>query len=65
MRSCIGGLMILSEIGYKGCVGIIVAHGLCSSGLFHLVNVVYERINRRSIIISKGLLNLIPSMRLG
>nr|ANU04567.1 NADH dehydrogenase subunit 4 [Hirondellea gigas] len=65
MSSCIGGLMILSEIGYKGCVGMMVAHGLCSSGLFHLVNVVYERMNSRSMMISKGLLNLMPSMSLG
>lgn len=44
---------------------MIVAHGVCSSGLFYLVGVVYERTCRRSMLVSKGLLNLIPSMRLG
>lgn len=39
---------------------VMIAHGLCSSGLFYLANVVYERRSRRSIAISKGLLRLIP-----
>lgn len=64
MGSCIGGLFVLREIGHKGCVGLIVAHGLCSSGLFYLVNLVYERRHRRSMLLRKGLLNLIPSISL-
>lgn len=43
---------------------IIISHGLCSSGLFYLANVSYERIINRRILISKGLLTLISSLRL-
>lgn len=64
IRGCIRGLFVFRELGYKGVVGIIVAHGLCSSGLFYLVNVVYERTIRRRIIIRKGLLNIMPVMSL-
>merc|ERR1739840_32551 len=38
--------------------------GLCSSGLFCLANIVYERIRRRRLLISKGLLNFIPRIGL-
>jgi len=64
MRGCIGGILVLRELGLKGRVGIIVAHGLCSSGLFFLVNVVYSRTGRRRLIIRKGLLNLMPIIRI-
>jgi NADH-ubiquinone oxidoreductase chain 4 len=42
----------------------MIAHGLCSSGLFSLANISYERIRRRSLIINKGLLNFIPRLSL-
>lgn len=41
---------------------LILAHGLCSSGLFCLANINYERINSRRILINKGLINFIPSI---
>lgn len=41
---------------------MMLAHGLCSSGLFALVNVVYERSGSRSLLINRGLLNFIPNM---
>ncbi len=62
MRMCIGALFIFRELGVKGCLMIMIAHGLCSSGLFFLANVVYERTHRRRLFVSKGLLNLIPSL---
>lgn len=42
----------------------MLAHGLCSSGLFCLTNIVYERLGRRSLYLSKGLLNIIPRFSL-
>jgi NADH-ubiquinone oxidoreductase chain 4 len=33
---------------------------LCSSGLFYLVNILYERLGRRSLIINKGLISFFP-----
>jgi NADH-ubiquinone oxidoreductase chain 4 len=37
-----------------------VAHGLCSSGLFCLSNITYERFGRRNLLVNKGLINLMP-----
>nr|CTP93715.1 NADH dehydrogenase subunit 4 [Pseudoniphargus gorbeanus] len=62
MCMCISGLFVLNDWGIKGCVFMMLSHGLCSSGLFCLANVVYERTFSRSMAISKGLLNLLPSL---
>ena len=43
---------------------MIVGHGLCSSGLFYLANVSYERVGRRRFYIVKGILNVMPSIGL-
>jgi len=43
---------------------VIVGHGLCSSGLFCLANVAYERLGSRRLYIRKGLLNFMPRMGL-
>nr|YP_010593049.1 NADH dehydrogenase subunit 4 [Aparapotamon binchuanense]WAB69716.1 NADH dehydrogenase subunit 4 [Aparapotamon binchuanense] len=56
------GFMIFSWWGLMGAVVIMVGHGLCSSGLFSLANMVYERMGSRSLFVSKGLLNFMPSM---
>nr|YP_009503171.1 NADH dehydrogenase subunit 4 [Gaetice depressus]AXA13773.1 NADH dehydrogenase subunit 4 [Gaetice depressus]UKU07872.1 NADH dehydrogenase subunit 4 [Gaetice depressus] len=58
------GLMIFSWWGLMGGVVVMVGHGLCSSGLFCLANMVYERVGSRSLLVSKGLLNFMPSMGL-
>nr|DAZ91284.1 TPA_asm: ND4 [Gammarus wautieri] len=62
MSMCVSGLLVLSEWGLKGSLFIMIAHGLCSSGLFYLAGVVYERSCSRSLIISKGLLSVMPSV---
>nr|YP_009478335.1 NADH dehydrogenase subunit 4 [Gammarus roeselii]AVP50040.1 NADH dehydrogenase subunit 4 [Gammarus roeselii] len=64
MSMCISGLLILSEWGLKGTMAVMLAHGLCSSGLFYLANVSYERSYSRSLVVNKGLLSLMPSMSL-
>lgn len=43
---------------------MMVGHGLCSSGLFCLANMVYERLGSRRLIIRKGLVNFIPRITL-
>nr|YP_009503183.1 NADH dehydrogenase subunit 4 [Dotilla wichmanni]AXA13785.1 NADH dehydrogenase subunit 4 [Dotilla wichmanni] len=58
------GLMVFSWWGLMGAVVVMVGHGLCSSGLFCLANMVYERVGSRSMMIGKGLLNFMPSMGL-
>uniref|UniRef100_UPI00315CA123 NADH dehydrogenase subunit 4 n=1 Tax=Pachyscia longicauda TaxID=3127882 RepID=UPI00315CA123 len=64
MGLVLGGLMTLNYWGMIGSIILMIAHGLCSSGLFCLVNVVYERLGSRSLFIIKGLVNFMPTMSL-
>lgn len=58
------GLVVFGWWGINGALIVIVGHGLCSSGLFCLANIVYERLSRRRLLISKGLINFIPRIGL-
>jgi len=58
------GVLNLSYWGLRGSYTLIIAHGLCSSGLFCLANISYERLRRRRLIINKGLINFMPSLSL-
>lgn len=58
------GIITINYWGIIGALLIILAHGLCSSGLFCLANLNYERLERRSIYINKGILNIIPRLSL-
>lgn len=60
----LAGLITLTYWGLCGSYVLIIAHGLCSSGLFCLANISYERLGRRRLLINKGLLNFIPSITL-
>lgn len=60
----LSGLITITYWGFCGSYSLIIAHGLCSSGLFCLANITYERLGSRSLLINKGLLNFIPSMTL-
>nr|AIY62161.1 NADH dehydrogenase subunit 4 [Glyptotermes sp. B TB-2014] len=62
MGIVIGGIMTMSYWGFCGSFTLMIAHGLCSSGLFCLANISYERLGSRSLLVSRGLLNLMPSM---
>nr|QZJ45828.1 NADH dehydrogenase subunit 4 [Holotrichia parallela] len=64
MGLVLSGIMTLSYWGMCGSLVLMVAHGLCSSGLFCLANISYERLLSRSLFINKGLMNLMPSMSL-
>lgn len=64
MGLVLGGIITLSYWGITGRFLIIIAHGLCSSGLFCLANISYERLLRRSLYLNKGLLNVIPIIAL-
>lgn len=60
----LGGIMTLNYWGISGALVIIIAHGLCSSGLFCLANILYERTHSRRFFLNKGLINLIPIITL-
>nr|UFZ13276.1 NADH dehydrogenase subunit 4 [Corydalus sp. 3 YLJ-2021a] len=62
MGIALSGMMSMSLWGWVGSYSMMLAHGLCSSGLFCLANISYERSGSRSMIINKGMMNLMPSM---
>nr|AUN45069.1 NADH dehydrogenase subunit 4 [Aegla aff. longirostri MHT-2018] len=64
MGLVLSGLIMFGWWGLNGAVIVMVGHGLCSSGMFCLANMIYERLGSRSLLINKGLLNFMPSMAL-
>nr|YP_009740870.1 NADH dehydrogenase subunit 4 [Bryodemella tuberculata diluta]QID03845.1 NADH dehydrogenase subunit 4 [Angaracris barabensis]QID03884.1 NADH dehydrogenase subunit 4 [Bryodemella tuberculata diluta] len=62
MSMVIGGLMTMNWWGFMGSLSLMVGHGLCSSGLFCLSNIIYERLGSRSLLINSGMINLMPTM---
>ena len=51
-------------IGVLGRIIIIIAHGLCSSGIFSCANIIYERRHSRIIMLNKSFLNFFPRIRI-
>nr|YP_009441703.1 NADH dehydrogenase subunit 4 [Hydrochus carinatus]AOY39235.1 NADH dehydrogenase subunit 4 [Hydrochus carinatus] len=64
MGLVLAGIMTMNFWGMCGALSMMLAHGLCSSGLFCLANISYERIGSRSLYLNKGLINMMPSMSL-
>nr|ALQ78876.1 NADH dehydrogenase subunit 4 [Glycera tridactyla] len=64
MAILISGLMTNTLWGWMGVLAMMIAHGLVSSAMFSIANMTYETTHTRSMFLTKGLLNLIPSMSL-
>nr|ALO76318.1 NADH deshydrogenase subunit 4 [Omalisus fontisbellaquei] len=64
MGLVLSGIMTMNLWGYYGSLIMMVGHGLCSSGMFCLANIVYERLHTRSLFLTKGLINFMPSFSL-
>nr|QLY89936.1 NADH dehydrogenase subunit 4 [Brachycentrus maculatus] len=64
MGLMLGGLMTLTNWGVSGGYLLMIGHGLCSSGLFCLVNMNYERLHSRNLFINKGMMVMMPSLSL-
>nr|YP_009459877.1 NADH dehydrogenase subunit 4 [Hydropsyche simulans]AUT18142.1 NADH dehydrogenase subunit 4 [Hydropsyche simulans] len=64
MALVISGILSLTYLGFMGSLILMIGHGLCSSGLFVLINLMYERLGSRSLMVNKGLINLMPNMSL-
>nr|WFP43261.1 NADH dehydrogenase subunit 4 [Rhomboptera ligata] len=62
MGMVLGGLMTMNMWGFSSSYTMMLAHGLCSSGLFCLANICYERSGSRSLLVNKGLMLFMPSM---
>nr|QXG82641.1 NADH dehydrogenase subunit 4 [Rhagonycha fulva] len=62
MGLVLAGNFFFSLWGVTGAFIMMLAHGLCSSGLFCLSNITYERLGSRSLFLGKGLINYMPNM---
>nr|YP_009501965.1 NADH dehydrogenase subunit 4 [Psylla alni]AWU49040.1 NADH dehydrogenase subunit 4 [Psylla alni] len=60
MSIVLSGLMTMHELGLNGAVMMMVGHGFCSSGLFCILGLTYNRSMTRSIIMNKGFISMIP-----
>nr|UBI44022.1 NADH dehydrogenase subunit 4 [Eysarcoris gibbosus] len=64
MSLVICGIMNFSMYGFVGSLIMMIGHGFCSSALFCLANIIYERSYSRSLFINKGYLISMPSLSL-
>nr|AJG02521.1 NADH dehydrogenase subunit 4 [Colias croceus]USM09832.1 NADH dehydrogenase subunit 4 [Colias erate] len=62
MGLVISGIMTMNYWGFMGSYLLMIGHGLCSSGMFCLSNMNYERLLSRSLFLNKGLMNFMPTM---
>nr|YP_011036623.1 NADH dehydrogenase subunit 4 [Aphrodes bicincta]WRK21227.1 NADH dehydrogenase subunit 4 [Aphrodes bicincta] len=62
MSFCLLGLLTMTKWGLMGCFFMLVGHGMCSSGLFCLANISYNRLLSRSFFINKGMISFMPGI---
>lgn len=62
IRLVLLGVLRNTLVGVMGAILIMVGHGLCSSGLFRYVNVVYKIRHSRLLVINKGGLLICPRL---
>nr|APX39603.1 NADH dehydrogenase subunit 4 [Colaspidea globosa] len=62
MGLVLSGILTLNNWGVTGAYILMLAHGLCSSGLFSLANMNYERLFSRSMYLNKGMMSFLPSL---
>lgn len=51
----IRGLLTIRKLGLRGRILILYAHGFCSSLIFFIGNIFYERYNTRNLFLFKGI----------
>lgn len=56
----LGGVITLLKLRLFRAIVIMVSHGACSSGLFYIVNIYYQRVGRRLLVLNKGGINKLP-----
>lgn len=60
MALVIVGVLFITNWGLEGGLIIMVAHGVCSSGIFAAANIIYERRHSRRFYFNRGYLNRMP-----
>ena len=58
----VAGILSNSKLGIQARLAIIIAHGLRSSALFCIANIRYRITITRSIVLTKGILTIIPTI---
>lgn len=58
------GIFLFRSVGEGGAIIIMIAHGLCSSGLFALVGMSYDRVGTRRILLVRSSLSIAPVLAL-
>ncbi len=56
----LAGIYSMVSLGIYGGVLMLIGHGLCSSCLFYILFLFYERYHSRRMIVLKGCLFLFP-----
>nr|UZT27007.1 NADH dehydrogenase subunit 4 [Xylosandrus sp.] len=64
MSIVLAGILTYNLWGAWGSLSLMLAHGLSSSGLFCVANLLYERTHSRSLYMNKGFINIMPSLSL-
>nr|AML26175.1 NADH dehydrogenase subunit 4 [Scolytinae sp. BMNH 1274290] len=64
MGVVLAGILTYNLWGSWGALSLMLAHGLSSSGLFCIANLLYERTHSRSMYLNKGFMNIMPSLSL-
>ncbi|CAN7945028.1 unnamed protein product [Ixodes pacificus] len=64
MGIVLGGSIRINYLSSIGRLLLILGHGLCSSGLFCLGNILYERFFTRRLLLLKGINKIFPSVSL-
>nr|WNS64254.1 NADH dehydrogenase subunit 4 [Ficus subintermedia] len=64
MSLMLAGAFSNTSWGWGGALVLMISHGFCSSALFALANYTYEKSHTRSLMLSKGMLMLLPSLSL-
>lgn len=60
MNLAILGLFSLNYYGYIGALAVMIAHGLCSAGLFMCIGILYVRYHTRTLPTLTGLAKVMP-----
>lgn len=58
----VAGILSNSKLGIQARLAIMIAHGLRSSAIFCIANINYSITSTRRILLSKGIMSIIPNM---
>nr|AWN56227.1 NADH dehydrogenase subunit 4 [Dorymyrmex brunneus] len=60
MNFLLCSMMTMFKLGFVSSYIMMIGHGLCSSGLFFMVNIYYMKTNSRLIFFNKGFITIMP-----